>query len=499
MDGMASAPAPEQSPRRGPWEWLALVGPPALFLLLTQWAPAGMSPGAARVAGLGLWMGIWWVTEVVPMAATSLLPIVMLPLLGVRTIRESADPYANELVFLFMAGFMIAAALERWQSHARIAYALVHAIGFSSRRVVLGVMVATGAISMWISNTATAAMMFPITLAIGMLFGDGAAAARTRMALMLGMAYAASIGGMATLIGTPPNLVMAGAIKEFLGAPLDFGRFMLIGLPITLILLPLTWALLVFVLFRDGANLDGSARALIHERRAALGPIRGGEARTLAIFVATALAWFFREPKALGSVQVPGLTQLVPGLTDTGIGIAAAVTLLVLRGRGADGAIKPLLTWNEARRLPWEVLLLFGGGLSLAAAMESTGLTQWIASQLEGLAGMPVPVIFLGVAVVIVILSEFASNLAVAAMMMPLVVSLAAAIDQPPLYLMLLSGFSASLGFALPVATPPNTIAFASGQVPMRAMLRAGLIVDVLGIVVVAGVLAGFLPVVFPQ
>ena len=492
----------DTSAERGPLSWptrVALVGGPALFLLVSLIAPGGLPAAAAPVAGLALWMGLWWVTEVVPLAATSLLPIVLLPVLGLRTPREAAEPYANELVFLFLAGFIIAAALERWQSHARIAYGLVSAIGLSSRRVVLGVMVATGFVSMWISNTATAAMMFPIVLAIGAMFGEDEGGRQTRTALMLGMAYAASIGGMATLIGTPPNLVMAAAIREQLGTPLDFGRFFLVGLPMTLILLPLTWVLLVFVLFRQRADLDAGAQELLTARRRALGRIRGGEALTLTVFVCTALAWFLREPKDLGSVRLPGLTQLVPGLTDTGIGILAAVLLFSLRGRDTDGTWRPLLRWEEARTLPWEVLLLFGGGLSLASAMDASGLTAWIAGQLTGLQGLPLPVVFLGVAAVVVVLSEFASNLAVAAMMMPLAVSLAGALGQPPLYLMLLSGFSASLGFALPVATPPNTIAFASGHIPIRSMLRAGLLVDIAGIIVVAIVLALLAPVVFPR
>ena len=232
---------------------LVLAGP-AAFVLSILLAPSGLDPAGARVLGLALWMAIWWVSEVVPLAATSLLPIVVLPLFGIRTARQAAETYGNELVYLFLAGFIIAAALERWHSHARIAYGLVAAIGTSARRVVLGVMVATAFVSLWISNTATAAMMFPITVAIGELFDRSESGHLTRMALFLGMAYAASIGGMGTLIGTPPNLVVAGAIKEITGTPIDFGRFMLLGLPITLVLLPLTWALLVFVIFRGGAS-----------------------------------------------------------------------------------------------------------------------------------------------------------------------------------------------------------------------------------------------------
>jgi sodium-dependent dicarboxylate transporter 2/3/5 len=475
---------------------IAQLAGPILFLLAQFLAPAGLTPEGARVLGLALWMGVWWVTEAVPLAATSLLPIVLLPLLGVRSPREASEPYGNELIFLFLAGFVLAAALERWHSHSRIAYGLVAAIGTSTRRVILGVMVATGFVSMWISNTATTAMMFPITLAIGELFGTSEAGRRTRIALLLGMAYAASIGGMATLIGTPPNLVVAGAIREATGQGLDFGRFMLLGLPLSLVLLPLTWALLVFVIFRGGVSLDTSARAVIEERRRALGPLRGGERVVLTIFVLTALAWFFREPKDLGGFTIPGLTQVAPSLTDTGIGILAAVLLFALPGRSPDGSVRPLLRWEEARTLPWDVLLLFGGGLSLASAMDSSGLTAWIAQQLQGLRGLPLPLLFLGIAVVVVALSELASNLAVATMMMPLAISLAAAVGQPPVVLMLVAGFSASLGFALPVATPPNAIVFGSREIPMREMIRAGLVIDLVGIVIVALLLSILTPLV---
>ena len=472
---------------------LVLAGP-ALFLLSTALAPSGLDPAGARVLGLALWMAIWWVSEVVPLAATSLLPIVILPLFDIRTARQAAEPYGNELVFLFLAGFVIAAALERWHSHARIAYGLVAAIGTSARRVVLGVMVATAFVSLWISNTATAAMMFPITVAIGELFDRSESGHRTRMALFLGMAYAASIGGMGTLIGTPPNLVVAGAIKEITGQAMDFGRFMLLGLPITLVLLPLTWALLVFVIFRGGASLEASAHELIAERRRSLGRLRGGEAVVMTIFVSAALAWFFREPKDLGGFVVPGLTQLAPGLTDTGIGLIAALLLFTVRGRAPDGTTRPLIKWEEAKGLPWDVLLLFGGGLSLAAAMDSSGLTTWLAGHLTGLKGLPLPLLFLGIATLVVVLGEFASNLAVATMMMPLAVSLAAAVGQPPAVLMLVAGFSASLGFALPVATPPNAIVFGSGEVPMRQMVKAGLVIDAVGIIVVAILLSILAP-----
>jgi sodium-dependent dicarboxylate transporter 2/3/5 len=483
---VVTRPVPAEA-RPAPRRIALLLAGPALYLLLAATAPASLPGPARHVLGAAAWMALWWVTEPVPLAVTSLLPPVLFPALGVTSARDAAAPYASELVFLFLAGFLLAAALERWNAHARIAYALISAIGVTSRRVVLGVMVATAFISMWISNTATAAMMYPIVLAISGFFGDDDddGARRTRTALMLGMAYAASIGGMGTLLGTPPNLILAGAARELTGQEVSFVSFMALGVPIAAVLLPLCWALLVFVLFRTDATLGPSARTVLRERRSALGRLSGGEARTLLVFAATAAAWLFREHKTIGALSIPGLVDIAPGLTDATIGLAGALLLFVVRGRDRLAASRPLLVWEEARRIPWDVLLLFGGGLSLAATMESSGLAGWLGDRLTGLDRFPPLMISFGLALVVLLLSELASNTAVATMVMPIAVTLAAAVGQPPLALMLVAALAASTGFALPIATPPNTIVFGSGQVRVRDMLRAGLVLDVLACVVI--------------
>jgi sodium-dependent dicarboxylate transporter 2/3/5 len=409
-------PTAARAPRRAA---LLLLAGPAAYLLLLLVAPDTLSPAARQTLAVGGWMAVWWLGEVVPLAATSLLPLALFPLLGVTSAREAAAPYANELVFLFLAGFLLAAALERWSAHARIAYAIVARIGVGGRRAVLGVMVATAAISMWISNTATAAMMYPIALAVGAMFGDDRGARETRTALMLGVAYAASIGGMATLLGTPPNLVFAGAARELVGRTVGFVDFLLVGLPVAAILLPATWALLVLVVFRARPTVAADARTVLAERRAALGRMSHGERSVLVVFALTALAWVLREPKELGALRLPGLTDLAPGLTDASVGIAGAILLFVLRGRTRDGVRRPLLRWDEARGISWEALLLFGGGLSLAAAMESTGLAGWLGARMTGLAGLPTPVVYLGLGALVLVLSEIGSNTAVASMAMP--------------------------------------------------------------------------------
>jgi sodium-dependent dicarboxylate transporter 2/3/5 len=476
--------------------WL-VVGP-AAYIVLAVLAPNSLEGPARHVLGLAVWMAIWWVTEPVPLAATSLLPAGVLPALGVVSARDAVAPYANELVFLYLGGFFLAAALERWNAHARIAYGLIAAIGFSSKRIVLGVMVATGFISMWISNTATAAMMYPIILAIIPLFsGRDRDAHHTRTALLLGMAYAASIGGMGTLLGTPPNLILAGAARELAGQEISFVSFLSFGVPLVLLLLPLCWALLVFVLFPSNAALDAGASGVLQDRRQALGALRGGELATLTVFVLTALAWLNRERKEIGDLTIPGLVDLSPRLTDATIGILGALCLFIIPARDRDGSRRALLTWDEARLIPWDVLLLFGGGLSLAAAMESTGLARWLGDHLSVLGGLPTLALCLGLAFFVLLLSELASNTAVATMMMPIIATLATAVGQPPLLLMLVAALAASTGFALPVATPPNTIVFGSGQVRVRDMAKAGIALDIIAVVLVVVVVLLVYPLVF--
>lgn len=470
---------------------IALAAGPLILIAITSIAPAGLTPAGARVLGVAAWMTVWWLTGPVPLGATALLPLVLFPVLGVATPREAATPYANEFIFLFLAGFMLAAALERWNAHARVAYTIVATVGTAGgRRVVFGVMLATAFISLWISNTATTAMMYPIALAVGALFGTSKDADNLRTALMLGIAYAASIGGMGTLIGTPPNLIFAGAARELAGAEIDFVSFMAIGLPVVAILLPLCW-LLLMGLFPGHVTFTDSAREELRMKRSTLGPLRGTERAALTIFAATAFAWVIREPKDLGAVRVPGLTDLVPGLTDASVGLIGALAMFIVVARTPDGRRQPVLTWTEARGIPWEVLLIYGGGFSFATAMETQGVAAWLGNLMTGFAGWPAIGIFFGVAVIILLLTELASNTTVAAMAMPIVASLADAVGQPRLTLMLLTTLVASAGFALPTATAPNIIVFGSGTITVRQMVRAGLLLDVVAVAVV--VLAVFM------
>jgi sodium-dependent dicarboxylate transporter 2/3/5 len=462
-----------------------LVGALACLLLLVSPTPASLSDSAWRTAAVAVLMGTWWMTEAIPIPATALLPLVLFPFLGVLPMAEAAAPYANDLIFLFMGGFFIAVAMERWELHKRIALGIVAAVGTGPERLVLGFMVASGFLSMWISNTATAAMMLPIGLAVAEIFrpDDGPPGPYAfGTALMLGIAYGASIGGVATLIGTPPNAVLAGAASEMLGIEIGFLEWMMLGVPVAVVLLPLAWLLLVRVLYRPG-RVSGDAASVLAAERDALGPMSRGERTVAAVFVATALAWIFRSPKTLGAVTLPGIQSFAPEVRDSTIAMAAAVVLFLApvdwgRGRFA-------LEWKQARTIPWGVLVLFGGGLSLARAMDVSGLAAWIGGVVAALAGVPTWLLFLVTAALFVFLTEMTSNTATSTMAMPIMVGAAAGLGLHPVALMATAAFAASMAFMLPVATPPNAIVFASEHVTIPRMMRAGLWLNILAIVII--------------
>lgn len=470
-----------------PGQWLGFAaGPAAALLIWVTPVPAEMPVAAHRVAGIAAWMAAWWLTGAIPLAATALLPLATLPLLGVAGVDDVARRYADPIVFLFMGGFFLAAASERWGLHRRLALGVIAMVGTEAPRVVLAMMLATAFVSMWISNTATAAMMLPITLALIELARREAPerAKPFGVALMLGMAYSASIGGVATLIGTPPMGIFAAAAKTVAGRAIGFAEWMAVGLPIAAAMLLVCWLLLVRVLYRLHGPLGGVAR-LLEEERAALGPWSTGQKAVVAVLAATALAWVFREPKTIGGVTIPGLATLFPGVSDAGLAIAAALLLFVLPV--ARGERRFALDWQTASGIPWEVLILFGGGLALAAAFETSGLAAWLGSRLEALHSAPPLLVAGGVTLFFVFLTELTSNTATAAMAMPLVASLAPALGTEPLGLMAAAALGSSFGFMLPVGTPPNALAYGSGAVTAAEMRRAGFWLDLAGVVVITG------------
>ena len=476
------------APARPGRAWVGYAAGPGAAIALWIAAPGTMPAAAVPVAGLAAWMAVWWLTAVVPLAATALLPLAVLPLAG-ATFEAVARRYADPIVFLFLGGFFLAAASERWGLHRRLAFGTIALVGVSAPRVVLAVMVATAFVSMWISNTATAALMLPLTVAIVDLARREAPEQATTFApvLVLGMAYAASIGGVATLIGTPPTAIFAGAARVTLGRPIGFAEWLTVGLPVALLLLVACWLLLVRGVFRVRGPLGGLA-TLIERERARLGSWSFGERVTLAVLVATALAWVLREPKAIGAVRVPGLTDAWPGLSDAGIAIVAALVLFVLPT--SRTAREFALDWPSAARIPWDVLLLFGGGLALAGAFDDSGLAPWLAQRLGVLGGLPPIVAIAGVTLFFVLLTELTSNTATAAMAMPIVAAVAPAIGAHPVPLMAAAALGSAMGFMLPVGTPPNALAFGTGAVSAAEMRRAGLWLDLIGVVVITAVVA---------
>lgn len=473
--------------RYGPWIAYAL-GPVAA---LSFWVapPPQMPPAAAWVAGLAGWMAVWWLTAVIPLAATALLPLVVLPLAGVAGFDVVARRYADPIVFLFMGGFFLAAASERWGLHRRLAFGVIALVGTDAPRVILAVMAVAAFMSMWISNTATAALLLPVCLALVELARREAPeqARPFGAALVLGMAYAASIGGVATLIGTPPTAILAAAARSTLQRPIGFAEWLVVGLPVAGLLFAFCYLLLVRVVFRVRGPLGGLA-GLIDAERAKLGAWTAGQRITVGVLVATALAWVWREPKPFDALTIPGLVNVVPGLSDAGIAITAALLLFILPATREAGSFA--LDWQSAARIPWDVLLLFGGGLALAASFEDSGLTRWFAERLGVLDGLPPVLTIAAITTFFVFLTELTSNTATAALAMPIVVALAPVLGAPPLALMTAAALGAAMGFMLPVGTPPNALAFGTGAVTSAEMRRAGLWLDLAGVAVITVVVA---------
>jgi sodium-dependent dicarboxylate transporter 2/3/5 len=463
-----------------------ILGGVAFSIMLVLPAPAGLGHEGWRTAAVAVLMAVWWMTEALPIPATALLPLALFPALGVLSAPDASAPYANELIFLFMGGFLIAVTMEKWGLHKRIALRIMSMVGTSPNRLVLGFMLATAFLSMWISNTATAAMMLPIALAVGEMFrpqdaDDGVY--QFGVALMLGVAYAASLGGVATLIGTPPNAVLAGAASEMLGRQIGFMEWMGVGLPVSLFMIPIAWLLLTRILYPPG-DLHGDAASILEAERASLGPPTRGEKLTGAVFALTALAWVLRAEKHFGGVTIPGLQTFMPDIRDSTIAMTAAVVLFLLpTGPVRKGSF--CLDWKTARRIPWGVLVLFGGGLSLAVAMDRSGLAGWIGGVVSSLSSVPIWVVVAAVATLIVFLTELTSNVATTSMAMPIMAGAAAGLGVEPELLMTTAALAASMAFMLPVATPPNAIVFSSGYLTIPQMSRAGILLNLTAIVVI--------------
>ena len=464
------------------------LGPILFLLMILAPAPAGMAPSAQKMAAVALLMATWWMCESIPIPATSLLPIALFPLLGIMHTKAATAPYASHLIFLFMGGFIIALSMQRWNLHRRIAMNIVKAVGFSPGRLIFGFMSATAVLSAFVSNTATTVMMMPIGLAIiTHVVDEGKKEGLDKtidfspekfafgLNLMLGIAYSASIGGMATLIGTPPNTVLAGYLQKTYGYEITFAAWMKVGVPLVLILLPICWIWLTKIANPMKLKKVPGGRDLIHKELREMGPMNAGERWTSLVFALTALGWIFR--KQLGFMfSDPTL------ITDATIAMTGAILLFLIPISLKRN--KFVMDWHWATKMPWGVLILFGGGLAMAAGFKQTKLADWIGSQVSLLDQAPVLVLIIAVATLIIFLTELTSNTATSAMVMPILAAVAIGLGQNPLLLVVPAAIAASCAFMLPVATPPNAIVFGSGYVTIPQMAKSGFGLNIIGVVV---------------
>jgi sodium-dependent dicarboxylate transporter 2/3/5 len=467
-----------------------LLGPAAFLVLLALPEPAGLSPQGMSVAAVAVLMAIWWASEAIPVPATALLPILLFPVLGVIDGGEVTRAYANHLIYLFLGGFLIAVTMEKWNLHHRIALHTIRLVGVTPSRIVLGFMLATAFLSMWISNTAATMMM--VTIAAAVLHeisadaGESAGGARFGSALMLGICYAASIGGIATLIGTPPNAIFAGVVEKTYGISIGFVDWMKFGLPLSLVMLGCAWLYLTRIRFHGALPQLAGGREFIHGQIAELGPMSRPEKEVAAVFSLVALLWIVRgfyRPEALSMV------------TDSTIAIAGALLLFLIPVNLARREF--LLDWKTAVTIPWDIIILFGGGFALASGFSESGLTTWLAGLLGVLQGTNIVLIIAAVVMLVIFLTEVTSNTATASLLLPVMAALAAAVDVHPFGLMVATVIAASLAFMLPVATPPNAIVYGSRQVSMQQMVQAGLWLNLVAVVLVTGFVCLLLPLVW--
>jgi len=460
---------------------LALLAGPLMGAIAFAVTPdAAVAPDGSAIAvglpgritaGLACWMAAWWLTEAIPVYATALLPLAVLPVTGARALNETASAYAHPLIFLFLGGFLLALGLERWGLHRRFAFAVLRVVGTGPRRLVGGFMLVSAVLSMWISNTATALVMLPIaTSVINMQPGDAPERSNFALCLLLGVAYAASIGGVGTIVGTPPNLFTASFMARELGIEISFVEWMLVGVPLVIVFLPVAWLLLTRVLYPVGAAPLSAGQLDVHAE-----PWTRGARLTLAIFLLTALAWMFRPLL----VELPGLGLL----SDTGIAIIAALALFSIPVDTKERVF--LLDWDTATRVPWGVLILFGGGLALAGAISANGIGELLASTLAGLERLPPVVLILAVVTLIIFLTELTSNTATTTALVPIFAAVAAGLGLDPVTVIVPAAIAASCAFMLPVATPPNAIVYGSGMITTPAMARAGIWLNIIGVFLV--------------
>ena len=455
---------------------------PILFvaMLLMGQSQQAMPVDAWLVAAVGLWMAIWWMTEAIPVPVTALLPIVLFPLLGIAEIKDTTGSYAHPIIYLFLGGFLLAAAIQKWDFHRRIALSILLAAGGSARSLMGGFMVTSALLSMWISNTATTIMLLPIGLAIIAVISETVQDISDKeqnnfqTALLLSIAYSASIGGVATLIGTPPNAFMAAFLLENYQIDVSFAQWMLVGLPVTIILLPITWLFLSRIAFPFSFETSKQTHDALLKMKRELSRISREEKIISAVFIITAVSWATR----------PFLDNYIPGLSDPGIAIVAGISLFLIPAPEKGGG--RLLTWADTQKLPWGILVLFGGGLALANAVSGSGLAAAIGGAVASLQFLDLALLIVVVTTLVIFLTEMTSNLATTATFLPVIGAIAIQLGFDPVVLIVPIALAASCAFMLPVATPPNAIIYSSGKITIPQMAKAGLVLNFVSITVVS-------------
>lgn len=439
----------------------------------------------ASVAAL---MVVWWITECIPLAATSLIPLVLFPFLGILSGKTTAASYINSTIFLFMGGFIIALAMEKWELHKRIALSLISLFGKNPSQIILGFMIASAFISMWISNTATAVMLLPIGLAIIYKMEEQFGKETTKefsLALLLSIAYACSVGGLGTLIGTPPNLVFQRVFSiQFPDRPeIVFSKWMIFALPLSLVMLIIIWLLLTKVFFRINKDVV-LQKDVIKSERIKLGKMSYEEKVVLIVFTLTAVLWIFRNDLEAGIFTLPGWSSLLSTkdyIDDGTIAIMMGLLLFIIPAKDKTKGSSAILGNKIIRKIPWEIILLFGGGFALAEGFVATGLSETIGAQFAGLQGMPVYLLILIVCLSITFLTELTSNTATAQIILPILASLSVQLNLDPFLLMIPATLSASMAFMMPVATPPNAIIFGSDRIKVKDMAKTGVAINFIG------------------
>ena len=471
---------------------LGLILGPILFLVIMIFVDAeGLSFEAKCILASTAWMAIWWVTECVPISVTALLPIVLFPLTGGMDLATTTAAYGHKLVFLFVGGFLIALAIEKWHLHKRLALNIIMVTGSNKSRVILGFMLATAFLSMWISNTATSIMILPVGLAIISQLKDDPKTVENEnevfgKSLMIAIAYSASIGGMATLIGTPPNMVLAGVVEESYGIKLNMFDWMKFGVPLSSFLLFVCWLYLTKIAFKFKNEEFSAGKEEILRQINKLGKFSNEEIKVLIVFTLTALGWIFR-----GSIET-----IFPMIDDTIIAIFFAVTLFIIPTKNQK-TNTTLLVWNDTVKLPWGILILFGGGMAIASAFGKSGLALWIADLLTNLNDVSLFLIILIIVTSINLLTEVTSNMATTAMLLPVLVTIALAIDVHPYFLLVAATLAASCAFMLPISTPPNAVVFGSGFLKIEDMFKKGVWMNLISIITITLVVYYTLPYVF--